>query len=581
MNASQQQAAGQWRAQLQGIAGQVNQIISETKAGCAQMTASQPNDSIALGNAIQAVHIKIQNLKVQIGTSWGQQRAQLAMSGVDGGLLDQLDAENEQMTTWIDETWLRCRAACRLDGFKATWDGVWDRMHRPVACTQCGSPVVPRLRHAADSVECAHCRTVNQTIPDPMVANFYAMAPDAFAEAQTLEKRLEIDRFRAQVEAQARAKAPALAFAVPVQVSAWGPGGQQQSAVVGATRLDEEPVESMMRWEQMERDYWTAYFATKAQILPSPAKEQAEMVESRMKPLIDQHFKRHKGWCKARGIEGPVQVARTPEMMNGPDDYGPLRPDQFEDFYYQAYMLDDSRTDPARFRELLARFGYQSNEQFERVRLTFNRHVDPLRMNLGQMQLNARNRASKDQMAEKTAAAGDLLAPIEGVSLEVYATLCAQAARNMPAAEYQKVLAQHGLDQAKFDRVSKAWTDRMSKDTSMVVVNAYTKAFGSAGAGQYGAMGQAGVAEAVGGGGPAFNPASISFETYCEIMGAQAAWASQGKDANAMLKQVFNMTALDYSNVAQYWSPKMMSDMNMAMRMSDLMMRAQQKYMAM
>jgi hypothetical protein len=105
-------------------------------------------------------------------------------------------------------------------------------------------------------------------------------------------------------------------------------------------------------------------------------------------------------------------------------------------------------------------------------------------MNLGQMQLNARNRASKDEMAEKTAAAGDLLAPIEGVSLEVYAAICAQAATNTAAAEFQKVLAQHGMDQAKFDRVGKAWTDRMSKDPSMVVVNAYTKAFGSVGAGQ-------------------------------------------------------------------------------------------------
>lgn len=579
MNASQQQAAGQWRAQLQGIAGQVNQIIAETKAGCAQMIASKPNDSIALGNAIQAVHIKIQNLKVQVGTQWSQQRTQLAMSGGAGPFLDQLEAENDKLTTWIDETWLRCRAQCRLDGFKAMWNGVWDLMHRPLACTQCGSPVTPRLRHAADTVECAHCKTVNQTVPDPVVANFYAVAPDAFAESNTLEKRFEIERFRAQVDAQRKAGAPALAFAAPVQVSAWGPGGQQQSAVVGATPIDEEPVDSMLKWESMERDYWTTYFATKAQMLPSSPKEQAEMVEARMKPLVDQHFKRHKGWCKARGIEGPVEIARTPEMMNGPDDYGPLRPDQFEDFYFHAYMLDDSRTDPARFRELLARFGYKSNEQFERVRLTFNRHVDPLRMNLGQIQLNARNRASKDQMAEKTASAGDLLAPIEGVSLDVYAAVCAQAAKNLPAAEFQKVLAQHGMDQAKFDRVAKAWNDRMSKDTSMVVMNAYSKAFGSAGAGQYGAMGQAGASDA-GGQAAAFNPASVSFETYCEIMGAQAAWASQGKDANAMLKQVFNMTALDYSNVSQYWSPKMMSDMNLAMRMSDLMMRAQQKYMA-
>ena len=107
----------------------------------------------------------------------------------------------------------------------------------------------------------------------------------------------------------------------------------------------------------------------------------------------------------------------------------------------------------------------------------------------------------------------------------------------------------------------------------MVVVNEYSKAFGNAGAGKYGAVRKAGVAEA-GGQAAAFNPATVSFDTYCEIMGAQAAWSAQGKDVSAMLKQVFNMTALDYSNVAQYWSPKMMTDMSLAMKMSDLMMRS-------
>jgi len=344
----------------------------------------------------------------------------------------------------------------------------------------------------------------------------------------------------------------------------------------------EEATESMLRWETMEREYWQGYFAAKAAIMPSSPEEQAQMVESRMKGVIDLHFKRHQGWCKAKGLEGPVENARTPEMMNRGDEWGPLQPNQVEEFYYQAFVLDDCRTDPPKFREYLAKFGYRSNDQFEHVRLTFNRHAPVTDPNMMQMQLNARNRASKEQMAAKTAAAGDLLAPIEGVSLEQYAAISAQAASYPTQPEFQKLLAQHGLDGAKFDRVSKAWTDRMSKDTSMVVVNAYSKAFGSAGAGQYGAVGQAGVAAADGQPpAAAFNPASVSFETYCEIMGAQAAWSAQGKDVNAMLKKVFNMTALDYSNVSQYWSPKMMTDMSLAMKMSDLMMRAQQKYMAM
>ena len=85
-----------------------------------------------------------------------------------------------------------------------------------------------------------------------------------------------------------------------------------------------------------------------------------------------------------------------------------------------------------------------------------------------------------------------------------------------------------------------------------------------------------------GGAAPAgVDPASVSFEQFCEIMGAQNAWSMQGKDVNAMLKKVFNMSALDWSNVSSYWSTKMMSDMNLAMNMANLMTVAQNKYMAM
>ena len=45
-------------------------------------------------------------------------------------------------------------------------------------------------------------------------------------------------------------------------------------------------------------------------------------------------------------------------------------------------------------------------------------------------------------------------------------------------------------------------------------------------------------------------------ERYAEIMGAQSAWAQQGRDVNAMLKKQFNMSALDFSNISQYWSAK-------------------------
>ncbi len=49
----------------------------------------------------------------------------------------------------------------------------------------------------------------------------------------------------------------------------------------------------------------------------------------------------------------------------------------------------------------------------------------------------------------------------------------------------------------------------------------------------------------------------MTFEKFVEVMTAQGCWAQQGKDANQMLKKVFNMTAVDWSNASAYWSQKM------------------------
>ena len=54
-----------------------------------------------------------------------------------------------------------------------------------------------------------------------------------------------------------------------------------------------------------------------------------------------------------------------------------------------------------------------------------------------------------------------------------------------------------------------------------------------------------------------------SFDRFVEIMTAQSCWAQQGKDANVMLKKVFNMTAVDWSNASAYWSQKMSTDIKL------------------
>jgi hypothetical protein len=124
---------------------------------------------------------------------------------------------------------------------------------------------------------------------------------------------------------------------------------------------------------------------------------------------------------------------------------------------------------------------------------------------------------------------------------------------------------------------------KMSKDTTATIATVYGRAFSSQGAGQYGAAGAAGAAamQATGQAGvlhTAGGAEPVSFERYCEIQGAQTAWSKTGRDVNAMLQQAFKMNALDWSNMSSYWMTKMMADMNLMGRYTQLTAQYEQKY---
>lgn len=168
-----------------------------------------------------------------------------------------------------------------------------------------------------------------------------------------------------------------------------------------------------------------------------------------------------------------------------------------------------------------------------------------------------------------------LTAPIEGVTIEQYAQLCAQAAANQAPGAFEQILAQAGMDRAKYDRVAAGWNARMRDDTTFALTTIYGRAFGGAGTGQFGGAGAAGagslaatgatgMAQGVAGGEP------VSWEKYNEIGGAQRAWSQSGKDVNAMLQKTFGVSALDWSNMSQYWMARMMSDPQKMMEMNTL-----------
>lgn len=179
-----------------------------------------------------------------------------------------------------------------------------------------------------------------------------------------------------------------------------------------------------------------------------------------------------------------------------------------------------------------------------------------------------------------------LIAPIEGVSLEQYAQISARVAQTSGAeAELESLLAQYGIDRAKWSRVNDGWIGRMRDDTSHAITTIYGRAFGSAGVGQFGAAAAAGVAAGAAAGmtGVAIGVQGsepVSWDKYNEIAGAQQAWSQSGKDVNAMLQQTFGMNAADWSNISQYWIMRITSEPQKAMEMTTLQQQWAARYAA-
>jgi len=157
-------------------------------------------------------------------------------------------------------------------------------------------------------------------------------------------------------------------------------------------------------------------------------------------------------------------------------------------------------------------------------------------------------------MAEKAkgmSSAGGALEPVEGVSVEQWAGIQAALAGGQALGT---LLGQVGIDQARWERVSAEWMQRMQTDTTCTISVVYSNAF--AGGGQFGAQGAHAASQGVGGD---LSSEPIAFERYVEIMEAQGAAADRGEDASACLAS-FGISAMDWSNIGMFWSKKIQQE---------------------
>ena len=277
-----------------------------------------------------------------------------------------------------------------------------------------------------------------------------------------------------------------------------------------------------------------------------------------------------------------------------PDVWGPLAgPQDLEQFALHMTQVDNNAMDPMKQLEIVQRHGYADMETYLRTKYTFLKHngtgdpngsLDGFHFgdNFTQAMMKASMQAVQEDMVATAAANPEMLAPIEGITVETYAACAAKQAAGLDQNSFLQLLAQYGMDMAMWDRVSGGWMTRMSQDTTATIATIYSKAFAGAGQGQYGAAAAA-TADANSGIGVMTGQAAggqepVPFEKLCEIQGAQTAWANTGKDVNAMLQQVFGITALDWSSMSMWWMTKMTMDVGLMQKYSDLSAKYEKQY---
>jgi hypothetical protein len=167
------------------------------------------------------------------------------------------------------------------------------------------------------------------------------------------------------------------------------------------------------------------------------------------------------------------------------------------------------------------------------------------------------------------AKSGGLMDPVQGVSLEDWAGANAKIVSGEPLANVLKVLQ---VEKPAWDAISAEWNGRMSRDTTFAIATVYGNAFTNPNIGRFAAAAPKAAAAAPAAAGGALAKAMNDFELYVKIMTHQSVGAAQGLDAAGVLKK-YGLSVMDWSKLGAHWSPKMTSDMSLAMKMGALMQK--------
>ncbi|MBO6940030.1 MAG: hypothetical protein JJ863_33980 [Deltaproteobacteria bacterium] len=270
MNAEQQALVQRWDGFLAKIKERLDEIIAEATAGCAQIAAQHPLDSLPLNNALTGLDHRIRQLRERIEETWDGQVEEKFSDAGDGGFLDVGLDKKEDFETAFDHHWSNAKAKILCDYAASLYPLAQEASQQQPKCDQCGAPLTPSIIYKSEMIACPACSAQNLYEPPLAIVAYRGTAAHYLADAAMLPKRQAIDWFRIEVDRWRRARE-------------WAP----------------EPLESLEKWRAMELDAWTTYANEKARVLGEPVDQ--GYIDGRMAHFDKYELHMNQVWVNAHG----------------------------------------------------------------------------------------------------------------------------------------------------------------------------------------------------------------------------------------------------------------------------------------
>lgn len=247
-----------WETFLGKIRAQFDALVEEGTEGCLELLELSDFDPIPMTNAWTGIRAELMALDARVDTVWAQKVEQ----AFHAAGLDDAEVERQRARGFDLQARLRLEQEQReVDLFGAAGERLLARareaMARSFCCTQCGAALaVPAQCFRSVHVTCAYCEAVNTYEPGTQVRQV-----ESFCSHHLSQKRAAAEWARLRAAEERRRK----------------------------TRGD--VLEVLRAVEKATRDYWTAYFRARADLVPDYAKDLEKDIQARLRPFLDEMAK--------------------------------------------------------------------------------------------------------------------------------------------------------------------------------------------------------------------------------------------------------------------------------------------------